>query len=521
MANLKGGTIIGGYRAVHTGNIVKVLKARDGHGSGIDADMLDGRHASDFSSSSHNHDSQYVKKSGDTMTGNLTINNDSGVSVRGEVSLKISSNCAKIAIDGSASVYNNGFSIEGPSSTKLFRLDSSGNGYLANGGRIVTRGDYGHGKGLDADMLDGIQGDCFVNGINSTCVTPVSSIDNIWKSGFYDLDGESGAPVSGQKWWWILKLGHRNNNPSNRYGTVIAGQNGADELYFRNADTSGTANWCRIWHSRNQGHNSGLDADRIDGLHLGDLDNRFVRKSGDTMTNTLTINSELPEALALKSRTSDHVYLSMFPRNNSNQRGCYIGYGDRGRTALDIFNHIGDVNIVSSSSSVYINSIRFDNSDRNPSSTNRLNIDAYVHATRFYGAVYNDYAEYFEKDKNEEFEPGDLICLDDSSDEEVYIKSKKPYSPNVVGVYSDEYAQCIGGKGDGKDEENYLPIGLAGRVRVKVIGKVSKGDLLVSSGVEGYAMASTKYIPGTVIGKALENKTSIGKGKVRMLINLQ
>lgn len=736
MANLKGGTVIGGYRAVHTGNIVKILTARDGHGSGIDADLLDGRHASDFSLTSHNHDSSYVKKSGDTMTGGLSTSGwGTGFKVikdNSDVSLNIANNQARIRVGGDGALTNNGFAIQGASDFNLLRLDSSGNGFLGRGGQIVTRGDYGHTKGIDADMLDGIHKDYFIYGINNTGVTNVNSINDIWKSGFYDLDGESGAPVSGNRWWWILKIGHRNNNTNNKYGTVIAGQNGANELYFKNATANGTADWCRIWHSRNQGSNSGLDADMIDGIqsdrivygqnnsgttsisnidlisksgfyrpstittvanntlpenkhsgiihyqnpesnaysfqiavpytgnnriyfrnkdnntisqwhriyhtenkptpaevgavnkagdtiigpihfdsktastpnpsylslcgyglysiasmrfyadtdngnanneflhfavsegttpgrdkglliyrddikfknnkiwhagndgagsgldadmvdgkHWSDIENTFVKKSGDIMTGNLQIKTGSSNALQLYARDGDHIYMSLYPRTNSNTRGAYIGYGSAGSSTLVVNNEIGALQLSSKNNIISMNGIQLDKSNTNPNATDRLNIGAYVHATRFYGAVYNDYAEYFEKDKNEEFEPGDLICLDESSDEEIYIKSKKPYSPNVVGVYSDEYAQCIGGKGDGKDEENYLPIGLAGRVRVKVIGKVSKGDLLVSSGVEGYAMASTKYIPGTVIGKALENKTSIGEGKVRMLINLQ
>ena len=48
MANLKGGTTIGGYRAVHTNNIMTVLKARDGHNSGLDADLLDGIQSTNY-----------------------------------------------------------------------------------------------------------------------------------------------------------------------------------------------------------------------------------------------------------------------------------------------------------------------------------------------------------------------------------------------------------------------------------------------------------------------------------------
>jgi len=52
---------IQGGTAWHSGN--------DGSGSGLDADTVDGQHASAFSSSGHNHDSTYVKKDSDGNVG--------------------------------------------------------------------------------------------------------------------------------------------------------------------------------------------------------------------------------------------------------------------------------------------------------------------------------------------------------------------------------------------------------------------------------------------------------------------
>lgn len=45
----------------------------DGSGSSLDADYLDGHNTSYFATASHNHDSDYVDVSGDTMSGNLTV----------------------------------------------------------------------------------------------------------------------------------------------------------------------------------------------------------------------------------------------------------------------------------------------------------------------------------------------------------------------------------------------------------------------------------------------------------------
>lgn len=54
-------------------DVLAKIKNVDGAGSGLDADTLDGNHASAFASASHNHDSRYVNVAGDAMTGNLKI----------------------------------------------------------------------------------------------------------------------------------------------------------------------------------------------------------------------------------------------------------------------------------------------------------------------------------------------------------------------------------------------------------------------------------------------------------------
>jgi hypothetical protein len=156
-----------------------------------------------------------------------------------------------------------------------------------------------------------------------------------------------------------------------------------------------------------------------------------------------------------------------------------------------------------------------------PTGSTRLNMQGYFYATRVYNAIYNDYAEYFKK--GEVLEPGDVVVLSDDPDNEEYLKSREDCSKFVVGVVSDDYAQCIGGKGDGNDNENFAAIGMAGRVKVKLVGVVKKGDLIVSSALPGIARALRKeeaYQPGTVIGKALEDKDIYEVRRIKMLIQL-
>ena len=108
-----------------------------------------------------------------------------------------------------------------------------------------------------------------------------------------------------------------------------------------------------------------------------------------------------------------------------------------------------------------------------------------ITATAVYNAVWNDYAELFER--GEETEAGDIIALDLSSGEEKYVKATLD-SPVVVGVHSNSFGHLIGGEQPQNGEDfleynlpNYIPVALCGRVPVKVKGDVNIGDWIVPS----------------------------------------
>lgn len=153
-------------------------------------------------------------------------------------------------------------------------------------------------------------------------------------------------------------------------------------------------------------------------------------------------------------------------------------------------------------------------SDFSNDASKKLYYNGYFYANRVYNAVYNDYAEYFKKG-NTIVEPGDVVVCGENGE---YVKSSSAYSNLVVGVFSDTYGHLLGGEGKPSDEQNYIPIGLSGRVNVKVIGDIKKGDLLVSSDIPGVAQSSNKHIPGTIIGKALENHSGNNIDRISMLI---
>ena len=71
-------------------------------------------------------------------------------------------------------------------------------------------------------------------------------------------------------------------------------------------------------------------------------------------------------------------------------------------------------------------------------------------------------------------------------------------------------------------DATHPPVAMTGRVPVKTIGRVSKGDRLVSAG-NGFARAAVagEATAFNVIGRALANKTTDGEGTVEAIVTIK
>ncbi|RJQ53941.1 MAG: hypothetical protein C4526_05720 [Nitrospiraceae bacterium] len=132
-------------------------------------------------------------------------------------------------------------------------------------------------------------------------------------------------------------------------------------------------------------------------------------------------------------------------------------------------------------------------------------------------AKYQDLAEWVRT--STPISKGTVVMIDTKQVNQV-IPSYKAYSTLVAGVVSETPGIVLGEGGADK-----AIIAHTGRVNVKVdsnYGKISVGDLLVTSPVEGYAMKadSDKLKPGMLLGKALEALDE-GKGEILVLLTLQ
>jgi hypothetical protein len=130
-------------------------------------------------------------------------------------------------------------------------------------------------------------------------------------------------------------------------------------------------------------------------------------------------------------------------------------------------------------------------------------------------ANYADVAERFEADT--ELPPGTVVELGGSAE---ITQVNTDLSENVFGVISTRAAYLMNSSAG--SDATHPPVAMTGRVPVKVVGQVLKGDRLVSAG-NGMARAAR---PGeitafNVIGRALRDKLDTDAGTVEAIVTIK
>jgi len=159
-----------------------------------------------------------------------------------------------------------------------------------------------------------------------------------------------------------------------------------------------------------------------------------------------------------------------------------------------------------------------------PSVTNTVNIGsagnkfANVYATYLVGtsvtAQYADLAERFASDIS--YPAGTVVALGGAKEITAAIED---LTEDVFGVISTKAAFLM--NGDAGSNITHPAVAVQGRVPVRVIGQVKKGDRLVSAGA-GLARAAkrSEITAFNVIGRSLQDKTTTGEGIVEAIVKL-
>ena len=127
-------------------------------------------------------------------------------------------------------------------------------------------------------------------------------------------------------------------------------------------------------------------------------------------------------------------------------------------------------------------------------------------------ALYADLAERYHADA--EYDEGTVLVF---GGEREITTTDQTADTAVAGVVSTHPAYVM--NDDGQDPREWPAIALRGKVPVKVIGKVDKGDLLVTSSIKGYAVSVGKVDRGnSVFAKSIEHKDTEELGTIMAVI---
>ncbi len=128
-------------------------------------------------------------------------------------------------------------------------------------------------------------------------------------------------------------------------------------------------------------------------------------------------------------------------------------------------------------------------------------------------ATYADLAEYYSSDR--EYSAGWVMMF--GGDKEVTAANVEG-TTKVAGVVSTDPAYTMNSKLEG----TRVCLALQGRVPCRVIGKVKKGDLIISSNIPGVAISAGEDAKaGTIIGKALEDYDNDHIGLIEVAVGRQ
>ena len=127
-------------------------------------------------------------------------------------------------------------------------------------------------------------------------------------------------------------------------------------------------------------------------------------------------------------------------------------------------------------------------------------------------AEYADLAERYEADA--EYTPGTIVKIGGTKE---ITQTTEANDVKVFGVIST--APGFEMNAAAGTDATHPFVALSGRVPCKVIGKVNKGERIVSSGTDGVGMlAPDDYSWKTVVGRALEDKTTDEVGTIEVVV---
>ena len=323
-----------------------------------------------YSTTSHNHDSVYVKFN--PGAAEQTIQSGISTLSKGVINLWRNNGDYYTFLgfsNGTTETYLGGIGFKSQSDKNLYHKDG------ANYYKIGDENNDGTGSGLDADLLDGYDSTYFApatslmnyvlkTGDTMTGPLTIASTTygnynegirltraaNNWVGITFGSTGTSGPPSNG----WFAAL-----NPSNQFiigtsSTTSTGLclNAGGDMLWRNS---------KVWTEGNDGPDSGLNADLLDGLHATDIIGSSLNRLRRANLNVSSTTSGMipPDILGFKNGYPLYTDPEFKDGNNS-----ILVYNNAGGTAVTV-TRITD-NQASGNSSGYILKVHSSSTNAGP-----------------------------------------------------------------------------------------------------------------------------------------------------------
>jgi hypothetical protein len=222
-----------------------------------------------------------------------------------------------------------------------------------------------------------------------------------------------------------------------------------------------------------------------------------------TVSGDLTVNGTTTTVNSTNTTLDDNLLeLNSGAASNANDSGFIIERGSTGDNAIFMWDESADKFTLGTTTAT-----ASDTGDLSIT-TGTLVCDLEGTAT---AAQYSDVAERFASDTA--YTPGTVVALGGAHE---ITQVNEEASDEVFGVVSSIEQAAFKMNGGAGNDATHPYIAMTGRVDVKVIGTVNKGDRLISASVPGYARAATKAecTAFNVIGRALTSKSEAGQGSV-------
>jgi hypothetical protein len=448
----------------------KVL-ANDGPGSTLNADLLDGLHASSFMPVGTD---LWVNITGDTMTGALTV--------------------PSFTIDGNSTTFiKSGGDIRIHDDINGFRwYDTAGTdqfAYFFISNSLVRFQDANTNRALLYSNADGI-------GIGTT--TPVTTQAVTVPSLNVTDDISAGNAGIGALPSSTYKLNVLNENTTSwAYGMRSEGTaydaasayGAYGGLFYGRGSQNGGTTYGVYAYSRAYGSSNSYGV--------------YSSATGGTTTGTEYAFYGIGQGYFSDDLTSNGDYITV--RGNGAEQ-AYIGGDGAG----------ADVQVGSNNASITAVALW----NRNTGAR----MDLHARQIHIYGGA--DLAEPFNFSDEVDVEPGTIVSIDPEQPGLLKV-SEQAYDRMVAGIVSGAKGIEPGVKmvQEGTEMEGSVSVALTGRVYALVdtkYGAIEPGDMLTTSDTPGYAMKVTDHAKsqGSIIGKAM-SPLKEGKGHVLVLVTLQ